>query len=109
MTQDNEPMQTNAELFALMAKLHCSVPFTGHQLGALSWSLDAMCESHEAILAGSALSAPERERLVKLHATISEVKGIVDQTMAYLSIAATSQLAAQQDAKQNAPSTPNQQ
>lgn len=108
MTQDNQPLQVNAELFATMAKLQCSVPFTGHQLGALSWTLDAACETHAHILAGE-LSVPEREKLNKLHTVISEVKAVVDQTMAYLSLAATAQLAAQQDNQQNAPTTPNPQ
>ena len=45
MANDNKPMQVDPALFETMSRLTASIPFSGHELGALTLSLETAIES----------------------------------------------------------------
>ena len=105
MTNDDKPMEVSPELFEAMAKLHCSLPLTGHEMGALSFTLDVAKETGEEILSRTDLTPEVRERTQALHDALMAIKGRVYTLITYLGIAASANLVSAQDNAATAPST----
>lgn len=113
MTNDNKPMQADPALFETMSRLTASIPFNGHELGALTLCLETAIESGEQIMTSPDLQAqltPDQSAAQRcLHSALILIKQRVDQTITYLGIAASGIHAERMDAERNAPTSPNSQ
>ena len=113
MTKDDQPQTVSPELFETMFRLTASIPFSGHELGALTLSLETAIESGEQIMTSPDLQAqltPDQSAAQRrLHSALILIKQRVDQTITYLGIAASAIHAERMDAERNAPTSLNPQ
>lgn len=105
MTKDDQPQTVSPELFKCMSNMPVHLSMNGHQLGGLCFVLETAEASGQEVLAGTKATPDQRKQVETLQQIITDLLAGVRQDLTYLSIAATAQLAAEQDNAQNAPST----
>lgn len=113
MTKDDQPQQVGTALFEAMARLSCSMPLTGHELGALAYVLRAAVDSGHQIMQTpdivAQMTPAQHEVQTNINTVVEGLQARVDQMITYLSIAASANLAAAQDNAATAPTTSREQ